>query len=313
MAFPNLSKVADATRQQKQAGIALILSVAVLAGLVYFFPKGKEEPIVEAPPVEVRPDAYANIRLTGKAAVVYDLSTGHALYEKNARTQLPLASLTKLLTAYAAADALMMNAPIVLTPEALSAEGDSGFSIGESFSVADLTKLALVASSNDAAAALALEAGSVRQKDSEALLKSAAAAVGLSQTYALNGTGLDETDSLSGGYGSAYDIALLAGAVAKKMPEVANATTKPSVSVTSHQGVTHSLPNTDTLVDSFPGLLLSKTGYTELAGGNLAIVFDASFGHPVAVVVLGSTRDERFSDVSELVDATIAHFGGVTP
>ncbi len=312
MAFPNLSKMADAAKVEKQTAIALLLCVAVLGALVYFFPKGKEE-VVEAPPPPPGPDAYAHVTLTAKAAVVYDLSTGHALYEKNARTQLPLASLTKLLTAYAAADALMMNSPLTLTEEALAAEGDSGLTPGESFTAADLTKLALVASSNDAAAALALAAGSVRQKSSEELLKSAAAAAGLSQTYALNGTGLDETDSLSGGYGSAYDIALLAGALAKKIPEIAEATTRPTVSVASYQGLVHTLPNTDILVESLPGLLLSKTGYTDLAGGNLAIVFDASFGHPVAVVALGSTREERFSDVNELVEATIAHFGGVTP
>jgi D-alanyl-D-alanine carboxypeptidase len=60
-------------------------------------------------------------------------------------------------------------------------------------------------------------------------------------------------------------------------------------------------------------MLLSKTGFTDLAGGNLAIVFDAGVNHPVAVVVLGSTEDSRFTDVSELVGATLAHFAGTVP
>jgi D-alanyl-D-alanine carboxypeptidase len=61
-----------------------------------------------------------------------------------------------------------------------------------------------------------------------------------------------------------------------------------------------------------PGLLLSKTGYTDLAGGNLVIVFDVGIGHPVAIVVLGSTRDARFTDVEKLMHATLSHFAGPT-
>lgn len=299
---------------KKRIGIALLSSTVVIAAVVVFFPtKPAPEPVAPEPvAVAPAPDAYAKVKLNAKAAIVYDLSTGHALYEKNARTQLPLASLTKLLTVYAASDALMMNSSVTLSPEAVAAEGDSGLTAGESFTVTDLAKLALVASSNDAAAALALAAGDSKQATSESLLAGVAAAVGLSQTYALNGTGLDESESLSGGYGSAQDVALLAGAVARKMPEIARATTKPRVSVYSYQGIHHQLPNTDTLVERLPGLMLSKTGFTDLAGGNLAVVFDASFGHPVAVVVLGSTREARFTDVDELVEATLAHFAGVS-
>jgi D-alanyl-D-alanine carboxypeptidase len=57
--------------------------------------------------------------------------------------------------------------------------------------------------------------------------------------------------------------------------------------------------------------MMSKTGYTDLAGGNLAVVFDAGIGHPVAVVVLGSTKEERFTDVQRLVRATSAQFAGL--
>ena len=58
-------------------------------------------------------------------------------------------------------------------------------------------------------------------------------------------------------------------------------------------------------------MLLSKTGLTDLAGGNLSLVFDVGIGHPVAVVVLGSTKSARFTDGVELVHATLAHFAGV--
>ena len=60
-----------------------------------------------------------------------------------------------------------------------------------------------------------------------------------------------------------------------------------------------------------PGLLRSKTGFTDLAGGNLAVIFDAGMNHPVAIVVLGSTQSGRFTDVKTLMAATLAHFANL--
>jgi D-alanyl-D-alanine carboxypeptidase len=73
------------------------------------------------------------------------------------------------------------------------------------------------------------------------------------------------------------------------------------------------MKNTNQGVVQVPGALLSKTGFTDLAGGNLVVVFDAGMAHPVAVVVLGSTVEGRFTDVKRLMDATLAHFAGTTP
>ena len=123
---------------------------------------------------------------------------------------------------------------------------------------------------------------------------------------------LDENGAISGGYGSAHDIALLAAALLKRVPGIMHASIDPSVTVRSFSGSSYTLKNTNPEVSHIPGLMLSKTGYTDLAGGNLAVVFDAGIGHPVAIVVLGSTRDERFSDVDRLVKATGAQFVGLS-
>lgn len=259
-------------------------------------------------PSKALPSPYASVSLIGQAAVVYDLTTGRALFEKNSDTQLPLASLTKLLTTYAAVTTLDRDASITVTPSALSAEGDSGLAAGQTFALRDLARFALVASSNDAAEAIAETAAKKRSTSDKSLLASAAAAAGLSQTYALNGTGLDENATVSGGYGSAHDVAVLAGALLREAPSIAKATIEPSVSITDYQGTVHSQRNTNQGIVHLPNPLLSKTGYTDLAGGNLVVVFDAGINHPIAVVVLGSTREGRFSDVDSLVSATLSHF-----
>ena len=116
---------------------------------------------------------------------------------------------------------------------------------------------------------------------------------------------------ISGGYGSAYDLARLAGALVAQSPEIAAATTQSSAEAVSAGGTAFSVKNTDPMVGTIPRLLLSKTGYTDLAGGNLAIVFDAGSGHPIAVVILGSSQKERFTDGAALIAATLAHFAGV--
>ncbi|MES2994932.1 MAG: serine hydrolase [Patescibacteria group bacterium] len=299
-------------RQSRQMGVAILAGTLVLALAVFLAPKpDTEEAVVAELPAVVAPNAYEDVTLIGKAAIVYDLKTGEVLFERNAKAQLPLASLTKLLTVYAAASALSPTTPVTITESALLADGESGFMAGETFAFADLARLALVSSSNDATQAIAETTGNKRAQSGPNLLASAAAAAGLSQTYALNGTGLDESTSVSGGYGSATDVAKLAGALLTTAPDIAHASTQSSLTINSVSGVPHTLKNTNPNVIHVPNILLSKTGFTDLAGGNLVVVFDAAIGHPVAIVVLGSTVDGRFSDVDRLLTKTLEHFAGI--
>lgn len=302
--------------QKKQAATALIAGTAVLGLTVLVAPLFAQKEVVplavEPAPVATPPsDAFESVRLEGKAAIVYDLVTGETLYEKNSRSQLPLASLTKLLTIYAAAESLSSNSTVTISDTALLSDGESGFIAGESFAFGDLARLALVSSSNDATAAIAETAAIARATTGKNMLASAASALGLAQTYALNGTGLDESTSVSGGYGSAKDIAVLSGKLLETAPEIAQATINQSISIRSREGVLHTLPNTNPGVGRIPSALLSKTGFTDLAGGNLAVVYDAGIGHPIAIVVLGSSRDGRFTDVNTLLTRTNEYFAGV--
>jgi D-alanyl-D-alanine carboxypeptidase (penicillin-binding protein 5/6) len=258
---------------------------------------------------EVTPtDPFSGLHLSGQAAIVVDLSNGRTLYSQNADSQLPLASLTKLLTIYGAQRVLSATTVVTMSSTSLAQDGDYGFKEGETFAYSDIARLALTASSNDAAEAIAEAAEAVTGQTAAQFMANAVRYAGLSHTQASNGTGLDIDTTEAGAYGSARDIAQLAGEFATGIPDVSKATTKRSVTITSTAGVAHSLPNTNPDVSALPGLLLSKTGYTDLAGGNLAIVFDAGIGHPVAVVVLGSTRDARFTDVEKLVHATLTSF-----
>lgn len=305
-------------RKKRWQQLAVVLILVAPLALVFAYGKRSEAtpaPITTPNPIAtttiVAPDAFMGINLAGQAAIVYDLTTGQTLFSQNADRQLPLASLTKLLSVYAGLEALGPGALITMSSTSLAAEGESGLSEGEVFTFNDLARFALVGSSNDAAEVIAEEVAARRSQSAREALAAAASSAGLTRTYAVNGSGLDVNQITSGGYGSARDIALLAGALLKRSPELASATTEAGVTIYNSFGVPHSLANTNQGAVAVPGILLSKTGFTDLAGGNLVVVFDAGIGHPVAVVVLGSTREARFADVNRLIDATHQYFAGI--
>lgn len=271
-------------------------------------PTDSQLPAAAAAATTTAADPFSSVHIAGQAAIVIDLSNGQTLYSQNADAQLPLASLTKLLTMYEAQSVLSPNAPVTMSTTSLAQEGEYGFIEGEVFAYQDISRLAMVASSNDAAEAVAEAAEAQTGQTTEQYMASAVQAAGLTHTVATNSTGLDISTTEAGAYGSARDVAKLANEFLAKAPNIAEATTRPSITIYSTAGTPHTLSNTDTIVNSIPGLLLSKTGYTDLAGGNLAVIFDAGINHRIAVVVLGSTENGRFTDVQQLIKATQAHF-----
>lgn len=313
MDIADLKRLAQQNRSEHEAGIALLFASGILA-ISLFIPiilnKTAKEPnlVIET---STAPDAFANIPLEAKAAIVYDIATGETLYAKNADIQLPLASLTKLLTVYAALSQLSPNTPITISANATRIDSPRAFSAGQTFSLSDLARLTLTASLNDGAVAIAEATAERENRSQNEMLAGAAASLGLSQTYAVNGSGLDVNTSVSGGYGSARDIARLASALVEQSPEIADATTKSSAKAVSEDGKSFEVINTDPIINNIPRLMLSKTGFTDLAEGNFALIFDSGIGHPIAIVVLGSSQKARFTDGSMLVAATFAHFAGV--
>lgn len=250
---------------------------------------------------------FDNLFLEAKAVYVWDIKNDEVLYEKNSTLQLPLASLNKIMTAIVALEG--KTETVVINGADIRATGDSGFKQGELFEKKEIVKLMLTSSSNDAASAIASSYGDVsvdvdpKQKFIEAM-NNKAEELGLEQTYYLNESGLDLTETISGGHGSAKDIAKLLYYGVIHYSEVFAVTTETSEKISSKER-SHLVKNTNTLVETFPGILASKTGFTEMAQGNLAVIFNLGLDRPVAVVVLGSTYDGRFEDTRKLVSTTI--------
>lgn len=252
--------------------------------------------------------ACANIEPTlslgAEAAYVEDLKTGTPLYEKKPDAQLPLASLTKLATVVTASRILAPDDTVVITPEALAPEGDAGLRIGEKWSAQDLIDFTLIESANDGAHAIALAAAAKKGETLDSFVRSMndeARDLGMNESFFTNDTGLDVSSTTASAYGSARDVAKLLSYVVRSNPRLVESTTEGGHSFVSKSGITHTAENTSGVISSLDGGIASKTGYTDLAGGNLAVEFEAMPGRPVVAVVLGSTRDGRDTDMQALV------------
>ncbi|MFA4890333.1 MAG: hypothetical protein WC587_01725 [Candidatus Paceibacterota bacterium] len=226
-------------------------------------------------------DYFKDINLEAKAAYVFDVAKNKPIFELNADTRLPLASLTKIMTAVVALE-----------------------NIPQEQKTADLLSIMLVSSSNDAAVALSLgvelPSGLGSSTPFVSLMNKKAEEIGMAQTSFFNPTGLDVSFESAGAYGSARDAAKLMEYFVKNYPKVAEATRYESLNVGSKN-----FKNTDKLAEFLPGIIAGKTGTTDLAGGNLVVAIDIGLGHPVIIAVLGSTEEGRFEDVKKLYEATV--------
>jgi len=272
-------------------------------------------------------NAFENITLEGKSAIVFDVINNQELFSKNPDEPLPLASLTKILTAVVTSKKLKENQTIKITEKDLSPEGDSGLVVGDIWKMHDLRDFTLLTSSNDGAFALASitekqdpngSSGENQNNEETEFVKEmneVALNLGLTNSKFFNEHGLDITnqtttdqstkkESCSGAYGSARDMATLFEYVLKNYPDILEATRYQNLEITSAEK-TYEAENTNVYVNKIPNLIASKTGYTDLAGGNLIIAFDAGLNRPIIISVLGSTQEGRFTDTLKLVDATI--------
>lgn len=257
------------------------------------------------------PNPFDSIAIQGKAAIVVDLTTHEILYAKNSEAQLPLASITKVATVLAVSEVLSPDTVITIPYDTAPTQGGQRLHAGEKWKVRDVIHFTLIASSNEGAKILAAAADdAMRAKYPQApeggavlwRMNEAAKELGLTSTYFVNVSGLDESATQAGAFGSARDIAQMLAYVATTMPDTYAGTARDGLLLVDEQGTQASAFNTNEALGKIPGLILGKTGYTDLAGGNLGVVFDVGLAHPVVAVVLGSSYEGRFTDMQILTE-----------
>jgi len=292
--------------------VFVLMIIAVFIGCFVVFKKDAVFDEGAGSMTEKKKNPFDKVSLEAKSAFVWDVKENKVLFGLNEEVQLPLASITKLMTALLVTEIVPEGTIITIKRDDILPEGDNGLRVGERWVLSDVLDFTLVASSNDGAHALASVIGFVKPKQDNQTaqdlfideMNKRARKLGLAQTFFLSESGLDLNGAISGSYGSARDVATLMGYIIENKPEILEATKYAGLEISSKDYI-HSVENTNKYVESIPGIIGSKTGFTDLAGGNLVVAFDVGIGHPVVAVVLGSSREGRFADIEKLVEASI--------
>ncbi len=249
----------------------------------------------------------SSLDLRSKAVYIYDLAENRVLFEKNARTPLPLASITKLMSTHCALKSLDRDMDIVI-PDSVYSYNDTASSTGETevWKVKDLAIYTLITSSNIGTDLLSDYAGG-EGKIIDCMNKEAQK-MDLFETRFRNTTGLDIDNVTPGSLGSAENVQSMFQNIYFSDYDIISKTSLKDFNIYSKNGTIHYARNTNIVAEQIVGLLGSKTGLTDIAGGNLVFVMDVGLNHLIFVTILGSTEEGRFVDALSISNVIIKSF-----
>jgi D-alanyl-D-alanine endopeptidase (penicillin-binding protein 7) len=227
-------------------------------------------------------------------AILIDPATGEVLFEKNSSSQVPIASLTKLMTALVFLEQKPdLAREVEVTSSELFGAGHTQLRRGEVVSLGDLLHMSLMCSDNVATRVLARESG-LAAPDFVARMNRKAAELGLKGSSFVEFTGLDEHN-----VSTAADVARMLHAAAHDSLIQSITTTREYEFRTEHRA--HAIRNTDRLLYGHWDVLGGKTGFIHEAGYCFA-TWIRSQGRDLIAVVLGApTNATRFADAVRLI------------
>jgi len=262
-----------------------------------------EQLLLKEQPLYVKSSSLLNLQAQSAFSLLVQGDKTKLLFEKQSEVTLPIASITKLMTALVALQHYPPDLLIQLTPESFEEVQDAGYlAEGEMFTVRDLLYLTLIESSNDAARALAQPLGKeifVDFMNQEALL------LKLSHTSFTNLSGLDDQNTgQASNYSSARDIATLSIYLVKEYPQLLDILSQQQFNLYTPQGsFHHTMYNTNEMLSwsSWPTKIYGgKTGWTTKARGTLLLIVESPDKDGYIVnVVLGA--EDRFAEMKSML------------
>lgn len=291
------------------AGCAAIL--CAFAGVGHLLPK--QEPIeLETVSDEVpAEEEKAPFEVEAKGAVMVDADTGQVLFQQDAHDELPLASVTKIMTMLLVMEAvddgkIDLTDEVTISQRAASMGGSQMYmEAGEAHTVEELLKGVAMASANDGCVALAEYVAGSEEIFVERMNKRAEE-LGMRDTHFVNTNGLPVADH----YSSAYDIAIMSMELYKHEKTREWFTTWQDTMTVGLPGKEKEfgLTNTNKLMRQYQGCNGIKTGYTADAGYCLSASATREDTHLIAVVLGCETSDERNQEVSKILDYGFANY-----
>ncbi len=245
--------------------------------------------------------AEDTLNLNSESAILIDQNSGKILYEKNKDEQLPMASMTKIMSMLLIMENISngnikYTDTVIISKNASSMGGSQVFlQEGEEYKVEDLLKCIAVSSANDAVVAMAEKIGGSVDAFVE-LMNQKVNELGLKNTHFSNPHGLDNENH----YSSAYDMAML-GKELLKYPDILKFTSIYEDYLTKPDGSQIWLVNTNRLVRFYEGVDGLKTGFTTDAGYCLTATAKRNDLRLISVVMKSETADTRSKDTATLL------------
>lgn len=308
--------------RRRAVALAVALGIAAYAGLVARAHSGgsvtppaaaaaappktthvARKPALPAPLVSGEPLAHVfSPSIGGKAGIVVDASTGKVLWELNPHERLPIASLTKIMTATLVLQRLPLDTIVHIgwtVPRVPLVR--EGLRVGEAVPASKLLYSLLLYSGNDDALALAIATAGGR-KAFIALMNREARTLGLNDTHFNSTSGVIDEDN----YSTVWDLAALTR-YARRDPRF-DAIVRTRVKHVSWAPPTNEkiYVNKNRFLELYPGANGVKTGWTTLSGP--CVVESATRnGHTLIAVVLDSPR--QYNDAARLLNYGYALLG----
>ncbi len=250
-----------------------------------------------------------DIELNSRASIIIDAQSNRVLYSNNAQDSLPIASLTKIMTALVALDKFGSQLSTVATVpvEAVKVTGSKmSLYANERITIHNLLKGTLIESANDAATTLAYATADTPDQF-VSLMNQKAVQLGLTQTHFTNPVGFDDPQH----YSTARDLAELSR-VAMENEIFANIVKISKTTVKDVSGkFVHQLNTTNKLLGQFENVIGVKTGTTDEAGESLVAAVEGDSGQKVIVVLLDSPN--RFQEGKKALDWALTAYSWIEP
>lgn len=246
------------------------------------------------------PATAATPAVDARAYVVMNGANGEVLLASHAHDRLPIASITKLMTALVTVAHSKPNEVVAVDSDAVGVTGSTiRLRAGERIRVRELLAAALIQSANDAAVALGEFVETSAGGPFATLMNNTAGSIGLEDTRFVRPDGLD----VPGHYSSAWDVTKL-GIVAMREPLIRRLVRQESATISGGR----TLHTWNDLLGEFPGTFGVKTGHTSGAGWSQVAAARGN-GVTIYATILGSpSRSVRNADLEELLGWGMARY-----
>lgn len=277
--------------------------IAMLMASVLFCLSGSMAVMAEE---ETGGESAGSVTVTAPSVLLMEASTGKVLYEKDADTRRPPASVTKVMTILLIYDALsaekIHKEDVVTTSEYAASMGGSQVFLeaGEEQTVDTLLKCIVVSSANDACVAMA-EYISGTEEAFVQQMNERAKGLGMENTVFKNCNGLDTDGHVT----TARDIALMSRELITKYPDVYEYTKiwmDTIVHKTKKGEEEFGLSNTNKLIRQYPYATGLKTGSTGEAKFCLSATAQKDGIDLIAVIMAAPDVKTRFADAQTLLN-----------